>query len=149
MLFRSIRSLPKELIEAFRATLEELESADLLLHVADASHPELELQLKAVKAIVASLDLAETPVLLVLNKIDAIGEERLLELQESYPEAIGISARERVGLEELAQAIIDRIDWTSEGQYSVALQKSQWIGEGAEAPSQYEEEERDGGTILI
>ena len=144
-----IRSLPKELIEAFRATLEELESADLLLHVADASHSELELQLKAVKEIVASLDLAETPVLLVLNKIDAIGEERLLELQESYPEAIGISARERVGLEELAQAIIDRIDWTSEGQYSVALQNSQWIGEGAEAPSQYEEEERDGGTILI
>lgn len=108
-----IRSLPKELVEAFRATLEELEGADLLLHVADASHPELPLQLKAVSEIIESLELAETPMLLILNKFDLVEGERAAELRESYPEALCISATQKEGLEELAQSIIDRIDWTS------------------------------------
>jgi GTP-binding protein HflX len=67
-----IRNLPKELLEAFRATLEELEEADMLLHVADASHPELEQQVKAVDDVLEYLGLAHTPRILVLNKIDAL-----------------------------------------------------------------------------
>ena len=114
-----IRSLPKELVEAFRATLEELEGADLLLHVADASHPELPLQLKAVNEIIESLELAETPMLLILNKFDLVEGERAAELRESYPEALCISATQKEGLEELAQGIIDRIDWTSSTEHPV------------------------------
>ena len=122
-----IRSLPKELVEAFRATLEELEEADLLLHVADASHPELELQLKAVEDILEQLELHETPRLLVLNKIDALPaepennepgredldrESRLDVLKERHPHAFFISARTGAGLEELSRAVADRvIDW--------------------------------------
>lgn len=133
-----IRSLPKELVEAFRATLEELESADLLLHVADASHQELELQLRAVKDIITSLDLEKTPVLLVLNKIDRVDAESLASLRERYPQALCISARERIGLEELAQAIIDRIDWDS-------TKDSMDTGDY----HSQEEEETHGGSIII
>ncbi len=71
-----IRSLPKELMEAFRATLEELEEADLLLHVADASHPELELQVTAVENILESLNLHEIPRILALNKIDQLNNDQ-------------------------------------------------------------------------
>lgn len=123
-----IRSLPKELVEAFRATLEELEEADLFLHVADASHPELELQLKAVDDILIQLDLHETPRLLVLNKIDALArvlaeqdgpladpetpESRLAVLKELHPQAFFISARTGEGLDALSNAIVERIiDW--------------------------------------
>ena len=63
-----IRNLPKELVEAFRATLEELEAADLLLHVVDASHPELDAQLQAVDSILADLDLTGIPRVMLLNK---------------------------------------------------------------------------------
>ena len=63
-----IRNLPKELTEAFQATLEELEAADLLLHVADASHPELDRQIAAVDGILADMELNEVPRVLILNK---------------------------------------------------------------------------------
>lgn len=113
-----IRSLPKELMEAFRATLEELEEADLLLHVADAAHPELGRQLKAVEAILEQLDLAATPRMLVLNKIDALDpspdEEGFTArdiLAGEYPEAFFISARTGEGLPELSRAIAGRINW--------------------------------------
>ena len=113
-----IRSLPKELVEAFRATLEELQEADLLLHVADASHPELAQQLKAVDAILEQLELGDVPRMLVLNKVDALQETTeadapppRLELEDAYPEAFFISARTGEGLKELSAAIQSRIDW--------------------------------------
>ena len=73
-----IRELPKELKEAFRATLEELEAADLLLTVADASHPEVEAQVAAVEDILREMELGEIPRLLVLNKWDAVPDEERL-----------------------------------------------------------------------
>lgn len=116
-----IRNLPKELVEAFRATLEELEEADLLLHVADASHPEQEQQLKAVEHILSGLGLDETPRMLILNKIDALGEapeasDRLQELRSLHPEAFFVSAETGEGLEELSRAIAGRIDWNRNGE---------------------------------
>lgn len=65
-----IRDLPKDLVNAFRATLEELEEADLLLHVVDASDPHQEEQAAAVERVLASLDVKQTPRLLVFNKAD-------------------------------------------------------------------------------
>lgn len=106
-----IRSLPKELVEAFRATLEELEEADLLLHVADASHPELDMQLAAVDSILESLKLQDTPRLLVLNKIDRLEPEQLAVLKEIHPGAAFVSAVTRQGLEALSAAVVSRIDW--------------------------------------
>ena len=107
-----IRSLPKALVEAFRATLEELEEADLMLHVADASHPECLQQIQAVETILAELGLQETPVLLLLNKVDALNSEQRDAMQEAFPEALFISAATREGLEALSARIVQRIDWT-------------------------------------
>ena len=69
-----IRDLPRDLVAAFRATLEELEEADLLLHVIDASDPQHEEQAQAVERVLSTLDLTETPRLLVFNKRDRAPE---------------------------------------------------------------------------
>jgi GTPase len=70
-----IRDLPRDLARAFRATLEELDQADLLLHVVDAGDPAHEQQTVAVESILADLGLGETPRLLVMNKIDLVPPE--------------------------------------------------------------------------
>lgn len=114
-----IRNLPKELAEAFRATLEELESADLLIHVADASHQELDRQIDSVEAILSEMELAETPRLLVLNKWDDVPEEEpdtaaeeegkasRRTLQDRYPLALTLSARTAEGLTVLSGRLED------------------------------------------
>lgn len=108
-----IRSLPKELVEAFRATLEELEEADLLLHVADASHPELEMQLSTVESILETLELQDTPRLLVLNKTDRLDAEARAILKDVHPGAVFVSAMTGEGLEKLSAAVVSRIDWAT------------------------------------
>jgi GTP-binding protein HflX len=70
-----IRRLPPELLRAFKATLDELSDADLLLHVVDISHPRFEDQMEAVNKILAELDLGDVPQLLVLNKADRVEPE--------------------------------------------------------------------------
>ncbi|MEA4855932.1 GTPase HflX [Solidesulfovibrio sp.] len=104
-----IRELPKELKEAFRATLEELEAADLLVAVADASHPEVEGQAAAVADILREMGLGDIPRLFVLNKWDAVPDEERGPLRNAFPEAIPLSARTREGLEALTTAILDRV----------------------------------------
>lgn len=106
-----IRNLPKELTEAFQATLEELESADLLLHVADASHPELDRQITAVETILADMNLHDLPTILLLNKWDAVDEDMRLALLETWPKALPISASSGEGLSGLSRAIENGIRW--------------------------------------
>ncbi len=72
-----IRDLPQDLMVAFRATLEELENADLLLHVVDISNPRHEEQVESVERILAELDLEGIPMIRVLNKMDRVPEEEL------------------------------------------------------------------------
>ncbi|RPJ81529.1 MAG: GTPase HflX [Deltaproteobacteria bacterium] len=86
-----IRNLPKELMVAFRATLEELESADLLLHVIDLSNPRFEDQIQSVDKILEELNLERIPILCVLNKQDLVPEEMVEKYCRQY-KAIPISA---------------------------------------------------------
>ncbi|MFQ9867171.1 MAG: GTPase [Bilophila wadsworthia] len=79
-----IRNLPKELTEAFQATLEELEAADLLLHVVDASHPELDRQIAAVDGILADMELNEFRVLILNNPAE---DEMRDILRDRWPDA--------------------------------------------------------------
>jgi GTP-binding protein HflX len=88
-----IRDLPKDLIVAFRATLEEMEGSDLLIHLVDASSPHLEAQIAAVEGILKDLDLATIPRLLVLNKRDRVPPAELENLSRTHG-AIAISALE-------------------------------------------------------
>jgi len=101
-----IRRLPPDLKEAFRATLEELESADVLVHVADASHPEVEEQIDAVESILTEMDLANTPRLLALNKWEVLTEEQREVMRRLYPAGIPVTALKRSGLTPLVAAIL-------------------------------------------
>jgi GTPase len=94
-----IRDLPRDLVAAFRATLEELEEADLLLHVVDASDPRHAEQARAVEAVLGTLDLSRTPRLLVFNKMDrAPDAARTLAFREG---GVAVSATTREGFREL------------------------------------------------
>lgn len=101
-----IRRLPVELQEAFRATLEELDEADLLLHVADAAHPELERQVQDVQVILTDLGLQEIPSLLVLNKMDRVSGEERINLKKILPQGIAVSALSKEGLSTLVQRVM-------------------------------------------
>jgi GTP-binding protein HflX len=104
-----IRRLPHQLVEGFAATLEETLVADLVLHVADASAPEdrLEEQLGAVNAVLDEIGASELPVLLVLNKIDAVDVLRRRRLENRFPDALQVSARTGEGLDELRARLAD------------------------------------------
>jgi GTP-binding protein HflX len=101
-----IRKLPHELVAAFRATLEELSEADVLLHVVDASQAALEDHLKAVESLLEELGVADRPTILVLNKIDRVESERSLEtLLTSRPRVVAISATTGEGIDRLLTTI--------------------------------------------
>jgi GTP-binding protein HflX len=104
-----IRNLPRELLDAFRATLEELEEADLLLHVVDASRENMEQQMASVDAILADLALHDRPRLLVFNKWDQVEEPVRDNLLALHPAAVPVSARNREGLEPLSLGIAERM----------------------------------------
>ena len=116
-----IRSLPKSLLGAFKATLEELQDADLLLHLVDCSNPRFEEQIEQVEAILEELDLGEKPRLLIFNKSDLFSQ-----LKKSDPltfmkvrqvsrrlQAISISAADRKSLEPLIEELQRRF-WPDE-----------------------------------
>ncbi|MEI9963251.1 MAG: GTPase HflX [Limisphaerales bacterium] len=94
-----IKKLPHGLVEAFKATLEEVVQADLLLHVVDISHPQAEEQIEAVNAVLAEIGAGAKPTLMVFNKIDQMnGNGALHRLQEKYPNAVAISAKTGKGI---------------------------------------------------
>jgi GTP-binding protein HflX len=101
-----IRKLPHELVAAFRATLEELAEADVLLHVVDASQSALEEQMHAVESLLGELGVAERPTILVLNKMDRVTTERSLEsLMGARPRVVAVSAVTGRGIDALLAAI--------------------------------------------
>lgn len=97
-----IRDLPKDLMEAFRATLDELEDADLLLHVVDASNPQFEEQIEAVNKVLSDLELRNVPTLMVFNKEDKVNS-RLIENLCRFYDAVSISAIQPDTLSRLIQ----------------------------------------------
>jgi GTPase len=100
-----IRKLPHELVAAFRATLEELKDADVIVHVLDASHPAVEEHLDAVDRILGELDVAHRPTVLALNKIDRVEHGPALDALSVRREGVGVSAVTGQGLPDLLKAI--------------------------------------------
>ena len=95
-----IRKLPHHLVASFRATLEEARAADVLLHVVDASHPDWEGQMHVVERVLAELDLADRPMLVVFNKMDALSDPLAFaaRVRELHPDAITTSTMRTDGL---------------------------------------------------
>ena len=106
-----IRKLPHGLVEAFKATLEEVVQADLLLHVVDVSHPQAEEQIQAVNAVLAEIGAGGKPTLMVFNKMDRLNPDgsgtngALNRLQENHPHAVAISATTGEGIPALLAEI--------------------------------------------
>ena len=120
-----IRKLPTQLIESFKSTLDEVREADILLHVVDISHPNFEDQIATVNRTLREIGAADKPVFMIFNKVDAYTYEpfdeysldlkternyTLEELKSSWfskqnTPCIFISAKERLGIDELRQEI--------------------------------------------
>jgi len=101
-----LKSLPHQLIASFKATLEEAVNADLLLHIVDVSSQDALNQIESVNSVLAEIGCAESPVLLVLNKVDIVRKVSDLEMvQTLYPDAVCISAKTGYGLEQLSEVV--------------------------------------------
>lgn len=107
-----IQRLPTALVEAFRATLEEIVEADVLVHVLDLTHPNAEEQAKTVLATLAELKVIDKPILTVFNKIDKLGEASRADIEALIGEIgipidnwVAVSARTGAGMDDLHQAL--------------------------------------------
>lgn len=108
-----IHDLPPSLVDAFRATLEEVTEADAMLHVVDLSHPSWQSQIRSVMKILAQMPITPGPALLAFNKIDQVDGETLAFAQEEYPQAVFISAGERLGLETLRMRLAQLVHYAA------------------------------------
>jgi GTP-binding protein HflX len=106
-----IHDLPPALMDAFRATLEEVTEADALLHVVDLSHPAWQSQIRSVMKILSEMPVTPGPALLVFNKIDQIDGDTLELARSEFPNAAFISAVDRLGLETLRQRLVQLVHY--------------------------------------
>jgi GTP-binding protein HflX len=101
-----LRKLPHTLIESFKATLEEVSEADLLIHIVDLSHPRVDEQMEAVDAVIKELDAFGKQTLIVFSKIDNLTDRELAETYvKRFPASVAISACTGEGVDKLVQAL--------------------------------------------
>ena len=151
-----IRNLPHTLVTSFRATLEEVERAELLLHVRDASSPMSEEQKAQVDKVLAELDVAKTPTLLVWNKIDLLStpEREALLAASGAGNVIAVSAHTGEGLQRLREAIEERIggaeapDPTATAQFRVPQREGRVMA-ALEGGAFLEEKRFEGNAVVF
>ncbi|MFH8798053.1 GTPase HflX [Streptomyces sp. NPDC017936] len=105
-----VRRLPHQLVDAFRSTLEEVTRADLALHVVDASAPQAAEHIVTVRAVLRDIGAQDVPELLVLNKADLAEPEQMSILRRLHPDALAVSARTGAGLDDLRDALRNRLE---------------------------------------
>jgi GTP-binding protein HflX len=126
-----LRKLPHTLIESFKATLEEVSEADLLIHIVDLSHPRVDEQMEAVDGVIKELDAYGKQTLIVFNKIDNLPN---LELVDSYlkrfPGSVAISARTGEDVHKLVQGLEDALSsWRLRSRFRIPANESALIAE--------------------
>ncbi|MGZ5005861.1 MAG: GTPase HflX [Chthoniobacterales bacterium] len=126
-----LRNLPHTLIESFKATLEEVNEADLLIHVVDLSHPRVDEHIVAVNSVLKELDAYGKQTLLVFNKIDAVENPAIVaSYLERFPRSVAISARTGEGVSTLVQALQEEVSaWRLNLRFRVPLTESSLIAE--------------------
>jgi GTP-binding protein HflX len=120
-----IRDLPPDLIAAFRATLEEMEGSDLLIHLVDASSQQMNGQIASVEKILEELGLASIPRLLVFNKIDLLSEDELAGLRAANGAAV--SALDRSTLVSMVERLGDMLQSIAEKDFPAGQQTAQHL----------------------
>ena len=126
-----LRKLPHTLIESFKATLEEVSEADLLIHVVDLSHPRVDEHIEAVDTVVKELGAFGKQTLMVFNKIDSLANDELIGVYTSrFPGSVAISARKGTGVSGLVQALQDELGaWRLRSRFKVPLSEAGLIAE--------------------
>ncbi len=148
-----VSKLPHELVEAFKSTLEEVIYSDLLCHVVDASSDNAQEEIIAVEKVLGELKALESAKILVLNKIDKADEEKLNELEAKYSsiynKVVKISARERINLDELLEAIGEELPYTLKSkEYIIPYTDQQVVAYLHRNANVSEEEYREEGTYI-
>ncbi len=143
-----IRNLPQNLLDAFAATLEELNDADLLLHVVDLSNPHYEEQMASVAVILEKLGLDRKPTVLVFNKIDKVDPETLARALRRY-DAVAVSAIDRNTLLPLLEVLQDKVENFFLPEKAEAPQESSLPGTALETTSPVGVDEDLLGTRLL
>jgi GTP-binding protein HflX len=126
-----LRKLPHTLIESFKATLEEVSEADLLIHIVDLSHPRVDDQMEAVEGVIKELGAFGKQTLIVFNKIDNLVNRELAETYVNrFPGSVAISARTGEGVNNLVQALQDALSaWRLRSQFKIPASESALIAE--------------------
>ena len=146
-----IRKLPHQLVEAFKATLEETVLADLILHVVDGSEPEAGRvdSIAAADAALEEIGAGDSPRLLVMNKIDLLDEEGLRELGLRHPDAVLVSAETGEGLDELRARLAETIRATlSRVELLVPFDAGDRLSELHKIAGDLEREDRPDGVLV-
>jgi GTP-binding protein HflX len=146
-----IRKLPHQLVEAFKATLEETVLADLVLHVVDGSEPESRRlgSISAADAALEEIGAGDSPRLLVMNKIDLLGEDDRRELRLRHPDAVLVSAETGEGLDELRSRIAQAIGATlSRVELLVPFDAGDRLSELHQIAGDLEREDRPDGVLV-
>ena len=122
-----IRKLPHDLVAAFRATLEELKDARVLLHVVDSVGIDYDAQIKAVEETLEAIG-CKTPSLMVFSKADLLTPEKQTLIKTIYPEAILVSAKTKAGFQELAEAVLQKLKLAKvELHLQLPYAKTDWL----------------------
>ena len=126
-----LRKLPHTLIESFKATLEEVSEADLLIHVADLSHPRVDDQIEAVENVIKELDAFGKQTVIVFNKIDRVQNRDLIDTYlRRFPGSVAISARTGENVSKLVQALQDALSaWRLRSHFKIPASESALIAE--------------------
>ena len=146
-----IEKLPHQLVEAFKATLEETVLADLILHVVDASAPaeRREAEMAAVDSVLEEIGGGEAPRLLIFNKADLLDEEERREALLGHPEAILVSALDGDGIEELRDRIEDAfVETLREVELLVPYSDGARLHELHELAGELERTDREDGVLV-
>jgi GTP-binding protein HflX len=109
-----IRKLPHTIIAAFRATLEEIKESDLLVHVVDISDPYYKTKIRESLRVLEDIGAVDIPRLLVFNKIDLVPDIRIEAVMEEFPDALFMSVKKGVGIEELLERVDHELSKTEE-----------------------------------
>ena len=126
-----LRKLPHTLIESFKATLEEVSEADLLIHIVDLSHPRVDDQIEAVEGVIKELNAFGKQTVIVFNKIDNLANRELAETYtKRFPGSVAISARTGEGVNTLVQALQGALSaWRLRSRFRIPASESALIAE--------------------
>ena len=126
-----LRKLPHTLIESFKATLEEVSEADLLIHIVDLSHPRVDEQMDAVDAVIKEIEAFGKQTLIVFNKIDHLKNRELAGIYaKRFPGSVAISARTGEGMGNLVQALENALSsWRLRSRFRIPANESPLIAE--------------------